>query len=237
MNDAVVVIDSGTLVIDNAKEKLDREVSVVEQQAARLVVASDDDYANAGVVVADIKRMQKRVTEYWEPMRASSYSAYQNVMTHKKEMLSPLESAEKILKNKMVAYFNEKERKRKEQEELMRKLAKQEVDRKLDEAIKADEAGDSTEAEIALTEAEIMDDVAVVGSICSQAPKASGISAAKSWTIESVDNEKVPVSINGTVIRPVDVKAVMALIKASKGKIEIPGIKYKETVTISVRSK
>lgn len=236
MNDAVVNTKNNALVLDTAGEKLDKEVSLVEQQAASVVVASDEDYANAGTVTAEIKKVQKKVTEYWEPLRASTYKAYQDVMARKKEMLGPLESAEKILKKKMVVYYDEKERKRKEQEEAMRRLAQEEADRKLEEAIAADAVGDTIGAEFAMAEAEIMDDVAVSGGIQSQAPKASGVSTTKTWVIESIDESKVPVDINGAVIRPVDEKAVMALIKATKGKISIPGIKYKETVTVSVRS-
>lgn len=236
MNDAVVTKENNALVLDTTGEKLDMEVSLVEQQAASVIVASDEDYANAGTVTAEIKRIQKKVTDYWEPLRASSYKAYQNVIARKKEMLSPLESAENILKKKMAAYYDEKERKRKEQEEAMRKIAQEQADRKLEEAIAADAAGDAAGAEFAMAEAEIMDDVAASGSIQPQAPKANGVSTTKTWVIESIDQSKVPVDINGAVIRPVDEKAVMALIKATKGKITIPGIKYKETVTISVRS-
>ena len=38
------------------------------------------------------------------------------------------------------------------------------------------------------------------------------------------------------VIRPVDEKAVARLIKMSKGQIKIPGIEYKETVSVSIRT-
>lgn len=104
-------------------------------------------------------------------------------MSHKKEMLDPLEAAEKILKGKMGSYSMEKERKRKAQEEAMRKLAEQEMERKLEEAARAEAAGDVAGAEAAMADAEVMEGVSVSGSIQAQAPKAEGVSQSKTWEI------------------------------------------------------
>ena len=48
------------------------------------------------------------------------------------------------------------------------------------------------------------------------------------------DWSKVPVSLVGIELRPVDKAAVLRLIKMSKGQVEIPGIKFRETYTTSV---
>ena len=118
----------------------------------------------------------------------------------------------------------------------MRKLAQAEIDRKLDEAATAETNGDAMGVEFAMAEAEVMQGIAEAGSIPSQKPKTDGVSTSKTWKITSIDDSKVPVALCGAVIRPVDEKAVLALIKATKGKIEIPGITFEESVTISVRS-
>ena len=65
--------------------------------------------------------------------------------------------------------------------------------------------------------------------------KVHGVSHTKSYAIKSIDETKVPVEINGVCIRPVDEKAVLRLIKASKGTLKIDGIEYEETVTTSFR--
>lgn len=88
-------------------------------------------------------------------------------------MLDPLEAAEKILKGKMGDYSMEKERKRRAQEEAMRKLAEQEMNRKLEEAARAEAAGDTAGAEFAMAEAEVMEGVSISGSIQMQTPKAA----------------------------------------------------------------
>lgn len=238
MNEAVAV-KSEALVLDTAETEkgLGKEASLIEQKAKSVVVANDADYVFASELTKDVKRMQKKVKEYWEPLRMGAKKTYDDILAKKKEMLDPIESAERILKSKLGDYVVEKERKRREQEEALRRLAQKEVDKKIEEAIQANDAGDAVGAEFALTDAEVMEGIALGGVIRSQTPISEGVSTAKAWKIVSVDESQVPVAVNGAVIRPVDEKAVMALIKASKGKIEIPGIKYEETVTISVRSK
>ena len=235
MSEKIVVLGNTALKVEESEGDLKREVTLAEQQAQSVTVASDEEYASAGEFTKSVKKMQKKVKEYWEPLRVSAKATYDDILARKKQMLDPLESAEKILKSKMIAYSREKEKKRKAQEEAMRKLAEQEMARKLEEAAKAEAAGDSLGAEYAMAEAEVMEDVSISGGIRSQAPKANGVSQSKTWKITSIDSSLVPVTFSGVEIRPVDEKAVMRLIKESKGTISIPGVQYEETVSISIR--
>lgn len=214
--------------------KLDKEVSLIEQQAGEVVIASDDDFARAGELTKQVKEMQKQVTDYWEPMRKSTYEAYTAVNAHKKQMLDPLASAEKILKQKMGAYTKEQERIRREQEEARRRAAEAEMNRKLEEAAEAEAKGDSLGAKMAMAEAEVMEGVST-GAARSFAPHAKGVTQTKTWKIKRIDSDKVPISVAGIELRPVDEKAVLQLIKMSKGKVVIPGVEYEEDVIIGIR--
>lgn len=216
--------------------KLQREVSQIEKQAKSIEVSTDEGYESAAAFVKEVKRRQKMVKEFFEPMRVKAKAAYDEVLGRKNEMTKPLEAAEKILKGKMSAYVTEKERQRKAQEERMRRLAAEESERKLREAVAAEAEGKADECESALTEAELMGTVAVTGTVAPQPVKAAGISVSRDWKITAVNSAKVPTIFNGVEIRPVDERAVLRLIKASKGTIQIPGIRYEETSTISVRS-
>ena len=117
----------------------------------------------------------------------------------------------------------------------MRLLARQEMERKLEEAAAAEAEGDAVGAEFALAEAEVMEGVASSSVIRAKPPKADGVSRSRTWEIVEVDSSMVPVNFGGEEIRPVDLKAVMRIIKASKGTVQIPGIKYEEKTTIGVR--
>lgn len=147
MNDAKT-IGSNALVLDTAEEnvtvmnaeesKLGKEVSLIEQRAEAVVVASGADFEDAGLFLKQIKQAQKQVKDYWEPLRVSAKKSYDEVLNHRKEMIEPLEKAEKIVKAKVNEYSAEQERKRREQEEAMRRLAQAEIDRHLNEAAEAE---------------------------------------------------------------------------------------------------
>lgn len=229
--------ENNVLVLDTAERELGKEVSLIEKNAESLVIETDDDFKGASDLTRSVKTMQKKVEEYWEPMRLSTKKAYDDVLAHKKEMLDPLKSAEKILKGKITDYTVKQQEIQRKREEERKRLAQEEADRKLAEAIECQKNGDAIGAEMAMAEAEVMDDMAAGSNTAPQTPKADGVSMSKTWKITAINEEEVPIDINGAVIRPVDQSAIMALIKATKGKIKIPGVTYEETVTVSVRSK
>lgn len=216
--------------------QLKDEVTAVERQALDLVIDNDEAYAEAGVFVKQVKATAKKVEEYWEPMRKMTYDAYKEVTDHKSQMLDPLKNAEKTIKTKISAYHEEVERRRREEEEAARRAAQEEAERKIAEAQEAELNGDFDRADAAMAEAEVMTQASEVITVFREEPKVSGIIKKTDWEIVSVDSRVVPVSLAGAEIRPVDTSAVMALIRASRGKIQIPGIEYKEKVSISVRA-
>lgn len=226
----------GIIVVENTEQSLGQEVSLVERNAMSVIITNDADYEAAVEITRSVKQTQKKVKEYWEPLRASTYKAYTDVMAKKKQMTDPLDKAEKILKGKISTYAAQKERERREQEEAARRAAQAEMDRKLAEAAAAEKAGDTFGAEMAMAEAEIMDDAAASIIVGTKAPKVDGMSTTKTWVIKNIDASKVPIDIAGVVIRPVDEKAVLALIKATKGAVKIPGVEYEETVSVSIRA-
>ena len=121
----------------------------------------------------------------------------------------------------------------------MRRLAQAEIDRHLNEAAEAEANGDAVGAEYAMAEAEMMEGVSIAGGVQHQTPKVKGISQSRTWEIceSECDWSKVPVSLIGIELRPVDKAAVLRLIKMSKGQVEIPGIKFRETYTTSVSTR
>lgn len=217
------------------EEELQQSNSLVERRAKELKILTNEDYEKAAEFGQKIKIQAKAVTDFFKPMKDSAYKAHKAVCDREKAMLKPLQEAERILKGSIAAYQKEQERKKRELEERMWLEAEAERDKKLDEAAAAEEAGNHAEAEMALAEAQMVETVAASTTVVMSTPKTKGIGTAKDWEIESIDHEKVPVVFSGVEIRPVDEKAIMRLIRATKGSIQIPGIKYKETVKVSIR--
>ena len=196
-----------TEIVD--EQQLTRDVTDIEFRAESLVIQSDEDYAFAGEFGKTLKE---------------------------KAMLAPLRNAEKIVKQAMSAYVAEQERKRREAEEAARRAAEAERERKIQEASELEAAGDNEGAEAAFEEAAIMDDAASYAVVPAAAtPKVAGISTSKDWEIVQIDPKAVPLAVAGVELRPVDQAAVMRLIRASKGQIEIPGITYRQVAKMSFR--
>lgn len=225
-----------TTAVAPQEEQMGQEVSRIEQAANAVVITNDADYEKAGALLTGIKTQQKTVKDFFEPMRKTTKAAYDSVLSRRKDMTDPLDKAEKVIKAKMGNYQQEAERRRREHEEKLRRAAETEREKAFDAAVAAEASGDALGAEMAMMEAEVMDDAAAVVTVHVAAPKAKGVSTRVGYEITGIDMDKVPVSVAGMVIRPVDEKAVMAIIKASKGQIQIPGITYKETAIISAKS-
>lgn len=224
-----------TSVVQKPEQDLSNEVSRVEQAALSVEIIDETTYQAAGELLTEIKAQQKSVKDFFEPMRKSTYEAYQAVLSRKSSMDTPLGNAEKILKKKMGDYIQQEEKKRIAHEKAMKDAAKKASEEKFAEAVDAEANGDQAGAEFALAEAEIYDDMTAIVPATPAAPKAKGVSSSKTWKITSIDNSKVPDEVSGVLIRPVDEKAVLRLIKASGGQIKIPGVVYEQAVTISAR--
>lgn len=226
----------GKYAVDKAEEnKLGAEVSLIEQKAQAMQIVTDEDFKAAGEAVKTVKTMKKRVDEYWEPMRKSTYNAYTAVNKHKKEMSEPLKTAEDIIKKKMADYQARQAEIRRAQEAEMRRLAREEMNRKMAEAEEAEKNGDAFGADYAKAEAEALG--AMADTVVSAKPvvKADGVVQKKAWEITGIDLSKLPCEFGGVCIRPADESAIMKLIRESKGGVEIPGVTFRETATFAVR--
>ena len=211
------------------------QITDIEVQAENMLVENDQQYKEAGEFGIILKRKMSEVTEFFAPMKKAAHEAHKNICDREKQMLNPLKAAEAAVKRVMGAYALKKEQERKAAEEAARRLAQEEADRKLEEAIKAEANGDEEAKNAAFLDAEIADSASRMATVSMQAPTAKGVSMSKDWEIIDIDLSKVPDTVMGVLIRPVDTAAVMKLIRASKGAIQIDGITYKETAKMMFR--
>ncbi len=236
MSEAVTA-GTSALEVRPTEESLQQQVGTIESQAFAMTITTQADFEDAAELAKTIAGRKKFVKDFFEPMRVKAKEAYDAILGRKNQMMKPLEDADKVLRQKMSEFSRQQELARKQQEAAMRQMAQREAEAKLTEAAEAEEAGDVLGAHMALAEAEIAEGVATGGIVSAPAPKVKGVSKSKDWKITRIDDQNVPVSINGAVIRPVDEKAIMRLIRATKGTIVIPGVAYEETVKLGISSR
>lgn len=236
VSERVISVIGNTATVESkppAEEALKQETSLLEIQAEGTLVTNDEEYQSAAEFGRAIKAKANEITAFFKPMKDAAHKAHKEVCEREKKMLEPLAKAEKLVKQAMGAYVTEQERKRKEAEETARRAAAAEAERKLADAISLEEQGREDEAAAAIEEAEVIDTVGSSLTISAAPPKVKGVTAKKDYEIVSVDGAKVPINFAGIELRPVDTAAVMRLIRASKGSIQIPGITYRETTNMS----
>lgn len=236
VSERVISVIGNTATVESkppVEEALKQETSLLEIQAEGTLVTNDEEYQSAAEFGRAIKAKANEITAFFKPMKDAAHKAHKEVCEREKKMLEPLAKAEKLVKQAMGAYVTEQERKRKEAEEAARRAAAAEAERKLADAISLEEQGREDEAAAAIEEAEVIDTVGSSLTISAAPPKVKGVTAKRDYEIVGVDGAKVPINFAGIELRPVDTAAVMRLIRASKGSIQIPGITYRETTNMS----
>ena len=153
----VVVADVGPAY----EQALTRQVTGVQTQAEAFVVTSEEEYAKAAEFGRLIKQKTAEVKDFFKPMKEQAHQAHKAICDKENAMLAPLKNAEAVLKKAMGEFIQEQERKRKAQEEALRRAAEQERDRLLAEAAEKEKSGDVDGSEEAFSEAVIMDEAKI----------------------------------------------------------------------------
>ncbi|MDO4953099.1 MAG: hypothetical protein Q4E34_04655 [Synergistaceae bacterium] len=214
-----------------ATTQLQEETHDIVAQAQSIVVMDNDSYNKAEQFARSLKELEKKIKAFWAEPKQKAYDAHKAITNQEKAMLEPVTTAIKAISNKTVAYMLAVKKQQEEAEAAARREAEAAAKAKLEEAKQLEEAGDTETAEELRVEAEAFEAAASTLKVEAEAPKAEGVSYRKDWEISVTDEMAVPTSVMGAVIRPVDLAKVKALVKATQGKIEIPGIVVKETLT------
>lgn len=176
---------------------------VQDARAFKLKTSKDED--KAADALRGIKIFKKSVEDRFDPIIKPAWKSYKAGTAMKKEILAPVEEADKILRGKIVAFRQAKEV----------QAAKMQL-RRLKKAAEAEEAGDEETALFYEEEAEAV--VAQVGNSTVQ----------KRWTWEVVSRQKVPreyLELNSAAIN----------LAIRNGERAIPGLKIYQKENLSVR--
>ena len=219
---------------DNQLQVIENEQKSILDNMKEITISNDEDNIKAGNFLKQIKPVIKNIKEYWKPLKESAKKAHSDLCAREKAMLEPLELAETQIKAKMSVYITEQEEKARKQQEALRKAQEEEALKQLAEAEKLKAEGKELEAQMQEELAYAMDEVRTVVVPASQ--KQDGISYMTDYVIDVADATKVPTYVNGIEIRPIDTQAIKRLAKASKGQIQIDGIRILEKKIMKVRS-
>lgn len=216
-----------------------RELSGVSQKAiasaTALVIFDQSGLEAASGLLKGFKSAKEAVTDFFKPLKDKAYAAHKEICDREKEMLAPYLGADAMVRQKVNAYTAEQERIRREKEAELRRLQEAEMRRLAEEAAQLEADGKHADADAALNQAIMTESVSQSVFVQPAQEKIQGISYRTEYEVIVVDDPSVPVAVSGITIRPVDTAAIKRLAIATKGKIQISGIKITENKKVAVR--
>lgn len=193
-----------------------------------VVVSSDADLEAAAAQLRDVKALQKdadaaqkAVTQPLEQQKKAAIAWFRD------RIVSKLEGAESRLKRGILAYQQEQERIRREQQRAAEEAARKERERLERQAAKAEAAGRAEKAEQLAERAQTV----VAPVIDTAPPKVAGVSTRETWRFEITDQGVLP----REYLVP-DEKKIGAVVRALKGDAAIPGVRVYAEQTLAAAS-
>ena len=193
-------------------------------QNAEVTISNQGDYDSAATILKAVKSRYKEIDEQRKEITKPLDAAKKAVMELFNSPLKALEKAESFIKSRMIDYTSEQEKKAREEQARLQKLADAEAVKQkkiLDEKIaRAEASGKVEKAEELQAQKEMVVPIAAP-IIAPQIDTPKGVSYRDKWTAQVIDINLVP--------REYMVANQSALDKvagATKGTIQIAGVKF-----------
>ena len=212
-------------------------------KADRIQITDADTFKEAGEFTITLRAIKKEIDNTFDPIVKKAHEAHKEAVDQKKKVMEPVEQAQKIIDRKIGDFHAEEERKRKAEEDRLRKEAekqarKEEEERRLEEAARLEQEGNSEMAD-AILDAPIAPPVVVIPKVETQAPKVEGLSVTKVYKAEVVSLAQLVQAVaQGRApigLLEVNQTALNGMARALKEAFSVPGCRV--VVESSVRGR
>jgi hypothetical protein len=239
------------------EQELKESVELAKTKANEIQVVDKETYESASAFVIEVDKKIKKVVSYWKEPKDQAWKAHKSIVSKEKEMLLPLQTVTKQVKQIISVYLTEEERKRQEaqrkldeerrqKEEAERKKADDERKRLEAEAKALEDAGKEDEALEILEQADEVEEEIVEPEIVE--PGIEKTSRMENGTAsQQMDLEIEVVNLKELCKEISEGRAPEALIDIKKAPLKsfvklnqhktFPGLRIKEVVKASFRSK
>lgn len=195
---------------------------IMAQAKADITVVDQASFIVANDLIGKLQTIRKEVIARFKDPKAKAAAAHKAVCELEKSFLAPVEEKIILLKDSTTAWYAAEQRRLEAEAERQRNESEEYAELAAD----AESNGDSDTATAAVFEA-VMAKAAVT-----VMPKAPGTAMREIWKAVVVDESKVP-----REYLTVNLGALEAVAKATKGKAAIPGVKFEKAYINSTRSK
>ena len=191
-------------------------------------VASDDDYAQASEILKIVKGRYQEIETKRKAMTLPLDEAKRRIMDFFRQPLEQLGNAEHQIKSALLAFTQERERIRWEQEEQLQALAR--VERERLNKLTSEKLSQALEEDNLEKAEEILDTVVEVAAPTVQRErlKVQGIKTVTRWKYKIIDESLIP----REYLMPNE-KLLANTAVATKGATKIPGVEFYSESTVS----
>ena len=206
-------------VIQNQEEF---KQEIIAQAKAEITVVDQASYIAANDLIGKLQTVRKEVIARFKEPKSKAAEAHKAVCELEKSFLAPVDEKIRLLKDSTTAWYAAEQRRKEAESERQCKESEQYAEL----AAEAESCGDGDTATAAVFEA-VMAKAEVTAM-----PKVAGTVMRETWKAVVIDENKVP-----REYLMVNLGALDAVAKATKGKIAIPGVKFEKVYINSTRSK
>jgi hypothetical protein len=225
------------------------EDSALVAQAKALQITDDATFVRAGEFLKGIVALRKKITDTFDDPKKKAHEAHKAITKAEKDQLEPVLSAESLVKGRVADYQREQDRKRREEQARLQRIADEEAaarrkadeDARLEAAAKLEAEGKTAEAERVVAQA-IAEPVrpAPVIHLPTAAPKVAGVQTKSVWKVEVTDKQALARYIvdNWALLgHMLDINgpALNDMAKRQKEACTLPGVRVFEDQQIAVR--
>lgn len=192
-------------------------------------VSNQDEYNTSGEYLKNVKSATKQLEDMRMSMTRPLDESKKRIMDFFRKPLDILTNAEEALKRARIAYSNEQEKKRREEEARLAEMARKEAEKLAARANAAEAKGNTEKAEMLRQKAQETE--MITPAVAPKVEKVAGISIMTTWKFRIVNPKLIPVEY----MLP-DEKTIGKMVRAGGGKWTIPGIEIYPEQTESVRA-
>jgi hypothetical protein len=208
------------------------------EKAASILISDVQTHGLAQNMLLQIDEVRRRIVATWKPMKEAAFKAHRAVCDKEKELLAPLEAADKQLRSRIGAYTyqqmllaqQEDERRRKQAEAEARQRAIQETEENALAAAEELYAMGDAEAAEAVLENPMPAEIRYNAPMPVRAAVAAvdGVGAQIAYNVDIVDLNAIPreylvIDISKTRTE------IARRVKQAGGRLQVPGCAIRET--------
>jgi len=219
--------------IDVEEIELTNDVAALTKSSYSLIISSQKEYIKASDLLKQIKSRYKELDSQRKEITKPLDEAKDKIMTLYKKPLNLLSEAEAIIKRLMIGYTAEQDRLGRIEQLRLQKIADAEAEKerkKLEARIERAEASGKIEKAEELALQKEMVEAVSVPIIASNVETPKGISYRDDYSAEIIDFKLLP-----DEYKLPNMSALDKIAQATKGAIQIPGVKINVKKILSSR--